>query len=238
MYAAAFARGDPHLVTLDGFKYTFNGHGEYTLIETTDNSFTLQGRMTQASGANETAVPATVFSAIVGKDNTSDTVQFETDKNGTLTAIVEGELVVFDISEQEFEKLVIKDLGNNSIEALFDSGIYIQAKGENGFISSLQVFVPEIFEGNVNGLLGNFNGNISDDLWPKFGDEPLSVEDSEKDIHNKFGITCELYCVYLGRFFVKATVVHLLRRGILFTVEKFPPPPPKMQRYDQFRASG
>ena len=197
---AAFARGDPHLVTLDGFKYTFNGHGEYTLIETTDNSFTLQGRMIQASGANESAVAATVFSAIVGKDNNSDTVQFEIDKNGTLTAIVEGELVVFDISEQEFKEVLIKDLGNNSIDALFDSGIYIQAKGENGFISYLQVLVPEKFQGNVTGLLGNFNGNVSDDLWPKFGEEPLSVEDSEEDIHNNFGLTCELfYTFFVGR---------------------------------------
>lgn len=34
--------GDPHMVTLDGLKYTFNGKGEFTLIETTNNSFSLQ----------------------------------------------------------------------------------------------------------------------------------------------------------------------------------------------------
>ena len=75
-FCIAFARGDPHLVTLDGFKYTFNGRGEYTLIETTNNLFTLQGRMIQASGINESSVAASVFSAIVGKDNNSDTIQF------------------------------------------------------------------------------------------------------------------------------------------------------------------
>ena len=31
-------RGDPHLTTLDGLSYTFNGHGEFTLIRSTDGS--------------------------------------------------------------------------------------------------------------------------------------------------------------------------------------------------------
>ena len=58
--------GDPHIVTLDGFKYTFNGKGEFTLIETVDNSFTLQGRMLEATDPDGSLVPATVFTAIVG----------------------------------------------------------------------------------------------------------------------------------------------------------------------------
>ena len=68
--------GDPHLVTLDGLKYTFNGKGEFTLIEMTDGSFTLQGRMVEATGATGSPVQATVFSALVCKQNDSDTVQF------------------------------------------------------------------------------------------------------------------------------------------------------------------
>ena len=87
----AFARGDPHLVTLDGLRYTFNGRGEYTLIQTTNNVFTLQGRMITASGVDETTVDATVFSAIAAKDNNSDTVQFEDDENKTLIATVEDD---------------------------------------------------------------------------------------------------------------------------------------------------
>ena len=190
-FVIAFARGDPHLVTLDGLKYTFNGRGEYTLIETTNNMFTLQGRMIQASGTNGSAVAASVFSAIVGKDHNSDTVQFEIDEHNTLTAVVSGELLVFDIKEQEFEKVTVTSLGNDSIEALFDSGVYLQAKGENGFISSLQVSLPEKFINHTNGLLGTFNGNISDDLVPQFGDSPLPLDVNADDIHNKFGLTCE-----------------------------------------------
>ena len=38
IYSSTLARtrGDPHLVTLDGHKYTFNGRGEFTLTETSD----------------------------------------------------------------------------------------------------------------------------------------------------------------------------------------------------------
>ena len=178
-------------MTLDGFKYTFNGRGEYTLIETMEHGLTLQGRMIPASGRNESSVPATVFSAIAAKDNNSDTVQFEIGENGMLTAMVSGELVVFDITEQDFEKVTVKSLGNNSLEALFDSGVYIRAKGENNIISTFQVVLPESYYKDVHGLLGTFNGDKSDDLLPRFGDTPLSLEASTEDIHNQFGITCE-----------------------------------------------
>ena len=190
--SAAFARGDPHLVTLDGLRYTFNGRGEFTLIETQGDMFTLQGRMTLAKGVNNSAVAATVFSAIAAKDNDSDIVQFEVDENNTLIAIVSGELVVFDLAEQEFEKVTVQHLGENSIEALFASGAYIVAGAENGFIATLQVILPEAYSGQVQGLLGTYNGDVSDDLLPQFGDRPLPPDSSMEDIHNKFGVTCEL----------------------------------------------
>ena len=181
---------------MDGLRYTFNGRGEYTLIETADDQFTLQGRMVIASGVNETTVTATIFSAIAAKEKNSDTVQFEVDKNNTLIAIVSGELVVFDILEQDFNKVTVQHLGNNSIEALFASGAYMMVKAENGFISSLQVVLPESFSGQVQGLLGTFNGDTSDDLLPQFGTVLLPPDASIEDIHNKFGVTCKKMLCY------------------------------------------
>ena len=183
-------------MTLDGLRYTFNGRGEYTLVETANNVFTLQGRMVQASGANDTAVAATVFSAIVGRDINSEIVQLEIDENGILTAVVSGELVVFDIAEQDFENVTVKHVGNNSIEILFNSGAYLLAKGENGFMAFLLVILPETLTGQVQGLLGTFNGDSSDDLLPKFGERPLSPEANVENIHNKFGITCKYVSHY------------------------------------------
>ncbi|KAK2152978.1 hypothetical protein NP493_2378g00005 [Ridgeia piscesae] len=66
--------GDPHIRTLDGFQYTFNGLGEYILIETTHGNFTLQGRTEKARDDNGTKTDATVFSAFAARDVDSDTV--------------------------------------------------------------------------------------------------------------------------------------------------------------------
>ena len=39
---SAWQGGDPHITTLDGLKYTFNGLGEYTMIDASNGSFILQ----------------------------------------------------------------------------------------------------------------------------------------------------------------------------------------------------
>ena len=43
---AAYFYGDPHITTLDGLKYTFNGVGEYVFLKS--NSINIQIRATQA----------------------------------------------------------------------------------------------------------------------------------------------------------------------------------------------
>ena len=78
--------GDPHIVTLDGYQYTFNGKGEFILVETLDGSFTLQGRMTEPvlttdSQVNNNTIKATSFESLAMKDGTSPTVQLEITDN-------------------------------------------------------------------------------------------------------------------------------------------------------------
>lgn len=36
--------GDPHFVTFDGVRYSFNGKGEYTLMTSAKTQLTIQGR--------------------------------------------------------------------------------------------------------------------------------------------------------------------------------------------------
>ena len=82
--------GDPHIVTLDGHKYTFNGKGEFTLVETHDDSFTLQGRMEQAVGGNGTAT-GTVFTSIVAQQvegGVERRVEFQVNQQGDLDVLV------------------------------------------------------------------------------------------------------------------------------------------------------
>jgi len=55
----AFALGDPHITTLDGKTYTFNGRGEYILVKALETGFMFQGRTEPVSDTSN----ATQFSA-------------------------------------------------------------------------------------------------------------------------------------------------------------------------------
>ena len=57
-----FNYGDPHITTLDGRSYTFNGLGEYIMTRIT-GQFELQARTILTPG-NTTNITATIFSAV------------------------------------------------------------------------------------------------------------------------------------------------------------------------------
>ena len=177
--------------------YTFNGKGEFVLIETIDNRFTLQGRMVEATDTNQAVVPATVFSAIAGKEEYSDTVQFELNNTSQLIALVNGELIDFEgLSEQEFNNVTISDLVNNTFTATYSSGAYLNVREENGILSIVIVSLPRSFQGTTRGLMGSFNGDTSDDLVPRNSTEPVPLNSSLQTIHESFGVTCKLFFLH------------------------------------------
>ena len=183
--------GDPHVVTLDGHKYTFNGKGEFTLIETEDEIFTLQGRMVEVTDDNDQPVDATVFSAIVAKENNSDTVQFQVGQHGVDLLINGKQLVFGDLQQLTLNGVTVINLGNNTYAASFTSGAYVQVQEELGFLSVLIVSLPDSFQNLTRGLMGSFNGDPSDDLLPKRGSTPLPLNSSLQMIHEEFGLTCK-----------------------------------------------
>ncbi|XP_072048712.1 sushi domain-containing protein 2-like [Amphiura filiformis] len=82
--------GDPHFVTFDNLQYTFNGKGEFTLVEVPSYNFELQGRTEQAvclsCAGNDTGIPqkATSLTAIAMKEDTSDTIHVELNEITTM----------------------------------------------------------------------------------------------------------------------------------------------------------
>ena len=185
--------GDPHIITLDGHKYTFNGKGEFVLIETDDQSFTLQARMVPINSSTSDTPIATVFSAILARELYSNTVQFEI-INNQIAVFVTGVLINFSsITEQAFVNVTVNYLGNDTYSATFSSGAYLEVREENEIFSVLIVSLPQEFmEKNTRGLMGSFNGNTSDDLLPRLGQVPLSLNSGLQEIHEQFGITCKL----------------------------------------------
>ena len=149
--------------------------------------------MVEATGIGGGAVEATVFSALVAKQNDSDTVQLELSRRG-IDARVNGMRVDFeDVVQQSFNNVTLFDVGNKTIEAIFSSGVLISAKEENGIISVLLVSLSNSYVGTTHGLMGIFNSDTSDDLIPKGSSEPIPLNSSLEAIHRSFGITCNKF---------------------------------------------
>ena len=190
-YCIACVYGDPHIVTLDGFKYTFNGLGEFVLIEMSGDRFSLQGRMVQAVDNEGVPISATVFSAIAGKELYSDTVQFELANNDDIDVLINGELLDFDgLPEQQFNNVSIRS-GESSATAVFSSGVYVEVRAANGILSTLLVSLADSYRSQTSGLMGNYNGDMSDDLRPRGAPVSIPLTSSLMDIHNLFGVTCK-----------------------------------------------
>ncbi|KAI0237078.1 Mucin-like protein [Lamellibrachia satsuma] len=186
--------GDPHIRTLDGFQYTFNGLGEYTLIETSHGNFTLQGRTAKARDTKGTKTDATVFSAFAAKDVDSDTVHVEmTAKRNGLAIFIENTDItnwfnaVNVTSEIEFANVVLMKKNLTQIVASFKSGFTLTI-GVNADQLDITVGASTKFKGKTKGLMGLFNGDPTDDLLPP-GENvvPLSNSSSEKRIFDEFG---------------------------------------------------
>ena len=192
--------GDPHLVTLDGHKYTFNGHGEFTLIQSLDKSLTIQVRMTEPltnNASNQTLVGSgTVISAIVAKHIDSDTVQFGL-TDDRLVAIVNGDEVDFsEISQLQFTNLTVTDKGNRTLSAVLAAGATITVQENNNFLSDLAVTLSDNYYRSTHGLLGNYNGKKEDDLQPSNVSASLPLNATLEEIHYRFGLTCKNILFY------------------------------------------
>ena len=71
--------GDPHFKTLDGGNYTFNGLGEYVMIDAQNGTFQLQARTGLAQGNSTTA---TIFIAGAAKEENTSIVEVKVKKGG------------------------------------------------------------------------------------------------------------------------------------------------------------
>ena len=70
------------MITLDEVEYTFNGYGEYKILNVMPSGFTLQGRMEPLSIGNWGAkTNGTVYTAFATKENGSDTIQVKNNIN-------------------------------------------------------------------------------------------------------------------------------------------------------------
>ncbi|CAH3144389.1 unnamed protein product [Pocillopora meandrina] len=178
---------DPHMITLDGFEYTFNGYGEYHVLQIPPIDFELQGRMQPLIDDNGSSTSGTVFKAFAMKENGSDVVQIHINGRREIEILVNSALVEFD--EQfmmDFQgATVIKYNNTSKYSVIFNSGLSVTIERVEDLLQFMLLVPPE-FKEHTRGLLGFWDGNQGNDFLLPSG-ASLSHNSTHSRIHYEFG---------------------------------------------------
>ncbi len=179
------------MITLDNLRYTFNGFGEFILLQTEDSSFILQGRSLPLPGNRS----ATEFSAIAARLGgvSGQRITVITSRRVLDVYVGDERLDLSATKNQYFDEFTITRKDNVSISINFLNGVYLECRVDTtrGLMSPIIVGIPETFMNQTNGLLGKYNGIKEDDLTPKGSNTSLPINSTILEIHQPFGFSCE-----------------------------------------------
>ncbi|XP_069068700.1 mucin-4-like [Pleurodeles waltl] len=191
--APAWMYGDPHITTLDAHSYTFNGLGDYIVLNATGStsSFILQGRTTQTGMAM-----ATNFNAFASQYSSSTTnIQMEWFlQNDTLKVKLNNQSVAFFYSN-DMDADVCNDTGiflikgRNSVTATFDGELSVSISASFGILSAI-TSLPDQYMNRTRGLLGVWNSDTTDDFTMPNG-TTISINSTERETFN-YGMTWQV----------------------------------------------
>ena len=170
---------DPHMTTLDGLRYDLQSVGEFNLAASTTPAFQLQERLCAASAtwSSVCRVAAQVGDHIAEVDATSGVIIDHTATNldvGDSISLGDGPYI--ERSTQSDYMIVWGGGGSD------DPAILLHVDGN---ASSLSIHAPTAGFSDLTGLIGNDNGDPSDDL--RFPDgQQLGANPSSATIHGSF----------------------------------------------------
>uniref|UniRef100_A0AC35EXF5 Uncharacterized protein n=1 Tax=Panagrolaimus sp. PS1159 TaxID=55785 RepID=A0AC35EXF5_9BILA len=186
----ALGIGDPHFHTFDNLFYTFNGFGEFWILEnSTSQPLAIQARMETLNLASE---KATIFSGFVFSAPNSPKIQIQKSLIRIVDIFIDGQQL--DItSPNSLKQFSINDWQLNvaedysEIQIGTNLGFTFKITSFKGAFGILATASPE-WKSKTAGLFGNFNGNKSDDLTNKNG-TILDPNSSLQEIHENFGLS-------------------------------------------------
>ncbi|SFR10206.1 Calx-beta domain-containing protein [Poseidonocella sedimentorum] len=183
--------GDPHIVTLDGLGYDFQAVGEYVLVETVDgvdNPFSVQVRFEAFPGSDLVSVTTRMAVEVKGK-------VVEVDAHSPdAPLLVDG--VAVSLDDAKFAGIDLDDDDSNArdIFAIDDGKFFIKLNdgGDLLMVGMLDgalnvcVFLADPAAGGnagqVRGLMGNANQDLTDDFGLRDGSElPDGVQSFDDD---------------------------------------------------------
>ena len=205
IHVLGFTWGDPHFETLDGHNYTFNGLGEFSLLQSIAHNLTVQIRLSQLDGTT-----ATVLKAVAIKSHNSQLVQIEINQLNLYVLYIgnsehkqlpsDGEYLVVtedNIYSDDQLSLVNPTSINNVILLNKDdtmiittsSGAALTIGKETDFLY-LGIELSTRFLNSTEGLLGYFDEDPSNDFQLPNG-TVLSNTLTEEELYSRFGLQCK-----------------------------------------------
>ncbi|XP_030833839.1 sushi domain-containing protein 2 isoform X3 [Strongylocentrotus purpuratus] len=212
----ALSFGDPHFITMDRYNYTFNGLGEFTLLryatsgtETGASDFELQARQIKTMDSNGQQVDVTQLSSVAMKDSGSDSIFVEASATSGMDVYRrsmdendEWQSVYF--SQQTFTDLQGCAVGVTSFENEVEiHGVVVMFKETSigvhvtygyGMLAVRPILPSTLNSDHLSGLLGNMDGDPSNDLMSRNNNNPLD-DPTDEEIF-QFGQTWEIETEY------------------------------------------
>ena len=195
--------GDPHFRSVDNKTFTFNGIGDYILLRSPSNNFTVQARFTRYDETTQ----ATVMTALAVKQGTSQIVVVEI-RNGSLQVNIDNEahdipnnnVVLVTENAESIETLPsdFSSVDSNVISFYYMDGELILNAASGGSLTVMTqmmflrttVELTDDFLNETEGLLGFYNNDPDDDFRLPNG-SVLSPNLTEEEIYHQFGLSCE-----------------------------------------------
>ncbi|XP_062943469.1 sushi domain-containing protein 2 [Cynocephalus volans] len=178
----ASAFGDPHFVTFDGTNFTFNGRGEYVLLEAALSDLRVHARAQPGTTSSGTETLGTGLTAVAVQEGNSDVVEVRlADRAGVLQVLLNQEVLTFtEQSWMDLKGMFLSVGAGNRVSVMLASGAGLEVSIQGPFLS-VAVLLPEKFLTHTHGLLGTLNDNPTDDFTLRSG-EVLSSSASSQEL--------------------------------------------------------
>ncbi|KAL4229260.1 Mucin-4 [Mactra antiquata] len=196
-FAGAF--GDPHITTLDGYTYTFNGHAEYVLLSIPTIGFQIQSRTERAITSDNTLSEATIFSGFaIQSAGVWFQVEININKTGINVFTGANSSYWADFTDEFYangnnfsyvtDLISLRRDGQTVMASFSATGVSFNATIGVGLLK-MNIGMKTTYRTLTEGLMGNFNTNPDDDLIPRGSTVSLSSTATERQIFEDFGQT-------------------------------------------------
>ncbi|XP_012579147.1 PREDICTED: sushi domain-containing protein 2 [Condylura cristata] len=172
--------GDPHIITFDGANFTFNGQGEYVLLEAELTQLQVQGRTQNRTATHGPMIRGTGLVAVAVQEGDSDMVEVRLAASVLQVLLNQQVLNFTEQSWMDLQGMFLSVANEDKVSVMLSSGAGLEVSIRGQFLS-VSVLLPEKFLNHTQGLLGTLNGDPTDDFTLPNG-KVLSSNASSREI--------------------------------------------------------